>query len=162
MAEGKESNETVAGSAQGRDPFVEEVEDPALLHVIDGWDIFGDKLIIHGHIEAMTVSTTIRRAGLGGDAYDSDEIRTYTKMLPKNLGCDIIIDKPVPMIREGGDGLAIVGHVLERFARETSLKTYEVMVKHNETVHALKDGRPQKKRVSAGKEVTTEIEVDVL
>ena len=71
------------------------------------------------------------------------------------------MDNPEAAIIEGGDDLAVVGYVLERFARETSLQTYNVMVQHNETVHELKDGRPQKKdRVSAGKEVNRQETVD--
>ena len=152
MAERKETDE-------GRDPF-SETEDPALLHVINGWKIVNDKLVIHGHIEAMTVSAKIRRAGLGGDKYDSDEFQSWTRMLPKDLKCDFIMDNPEAAIIEGGDDLAVVGYVLERFARETSLQTYNVMVRHNETVHALKDGAPKKSRVSAGKEVNRQETVD--
>ena len=123
------------------DPFV-EMENEALTYVIGRWGYVGDSLVIEGRVTEIFATMTLKRG-----EYNSDAISATIKMEPKNLKCDLVVNKPVPEIEESGDDLAIVGLVFRRFGAELALQAQGIMVEHMKNCYP---EPPPKARVQAG------------
>jgi len=115
------------------------VMNDVLAHVIDNWTFLDNKLVIHGRVIEMAVRPSIRRSGLAGSSYDSDEFPLYAKLELDDLKCDIVIEHPEAEIVASGGDLAIVGAVARQFARTIELAAFEVMLQHEETVYNARD-----------------------
>jgi len=134
-------------------PFtvLEEIEDPALLYVIErygeraDWKGENAHVVIEGYVSEMTYTWTLRRGGRAGDTYDSDELRTYTKQMPTNLKCDLIIRKPLAAIIAADGDLGIVREVMRQIGRTVELASYGLMVQHLDTLHTIpaNESKPQ-------------------
>lgn len=134
MAESREGYET-------GDPFAEEIS-PEVRYVLDqyGLDEKAQTLTIDGRVTVFTVAWELKRQVAG--EYTGDAVRGYARLEP-NLPCPIVVNKPVALIQSSGDALPVVGEVFRRFGRMLDLQTYELIVEHNKTVIALRDGKPQ-------------------
>ena len=115
----------------------------ALRYVIDRWGYKGDKIVIEGRVTEIAATMHLKR----GD-YQSDAISATVKLEPKNLKCDLVVNKPIPEIEETGDDLAIVGLVFRRFGAELALQAQDIMVEHMKNMYP----EPEKEgtRVAAG------------
>lgn len=118
-------------------------EDPLIELSIERAELVEGRKYVEAHLTAASVEVTIQRSGMGGDPYDKDIIRVYSR-LGMNMPADMVFDEAETKIIEAQGSAGLIGAVIERVGREVSIDALNLMVRHGERVYITKDKKLQK------------------